>query len=37
MVATLEAAEVGTARPWSSYERHQTSLPKTQPHLCVPD
>ena len=27
MVAALEAAKVGNARPWSSYERYETSPP----------
>jgi hypothetical protein len=35
MVPALEAAKVGNARPWSSYERHETSPPTTQLHHCV--
>ena len=35
MVAALEAAKVGNARPWSSYERYETSLPTTQLHHRV--
>jgi len=35
MVAALEAAKVGNARPWSSYERYETSLPTMQLHHRV--
>ena len=35
MVAALEAAKVGNARPWSSYERNETSPPTTQLHHRV--
>jgi hypothetical protein len=34
MVAALEAAKVGNARPWSSYERYETS-PTTTHHRVL--
>ena len=35
MVVALEAAKVGNARPWSSYERNETSPPTMQLHHRV--